>query len=133
MTNKVVVEKGYTIEVVSWENDGDNYRTKTMTVGNKDYALAVFDMCKVLFNDDYDIGIGNMVDGENDEASSKIIAYVSDKPIITKGAKTNTEKVDLVLDINCDLLGPSDFYISRVFESGSIVYSPKDVILEVII
>ena len=131
--NKVVIKKGYTVEVESWENDGDNYRTRTLTVDNKDYALAILNMCKVLFNDDYDVGIGNMIDGENDEAFSKIIAYVSNKPIITEGAKTDTEKVDIVLNINYDLLGSSEFYISRVFESGSIVYSSEDIILEVII
>lgn len=132
MTNKVVIKKGYTIEVESWENDGDNYRTKTITLDDKDYALAVLDMCKVLFNDDDDIGIGNMVDGEDNEAFSKVIAYVADKPIITKTATTDAEMFALVMDINHKLMGGSEYYISRVFDIGSIVYSPEDVILEVI-
>ena len=29
---KTVVKKGYTLEVTSWENDGDNYRTEFKTV-----------------------------------------------------------------------------------------------------
>jgi len=39
---KLVVEKGYTIEVTSWENDGDHYKTKTKKLDTEIEALAYF-------------------------------------------------------------------------------------------
>ena len=67
MSDKLVVKKGYTIEVTSWENDGDNYKTKTLTVDDKEQSIAILDMCKNLFTSHHDTdntGIGNMMDAE---------------------------------------------------------------------
>ena len=43
MSKELVVEEGYTIKVVSWENDGDHYSTKTYTVMTEDEAKAARD------------------------------------------------------------------------------------------
>jgi len=131
MTKKIVVKKGYTIEVESWENDGDNYCTRTITVDDKDYALAVLDMCKTIFNDED--GIGNMIgDEETDEAPGIILNYLEGCPLIKKDTIDTNILIDRVMDINYSLMGSSEYYYSRVFENGSIVYSPEDIVLEVI-
>ena len=44
-----VVSKGYTVTCESWENDGDNYNTKSVIVQSKKTAEALYQMCKVLF------------------------------------------------------------------------------------
>ena len=38
---KKIASKGYTLECVSWENDGDNYNTKTQIFSIYDYALFI--------------------------------------------------------------------------------------------
>jgi len=85
---KVVVKKGYRLEVKSWENDGDNSKTETVTYDNKDKALAVVKICKELFGwEDYNNGggIGNMTDDEGVEGKYKIISYLQDNPNVIKG------------------------------------------------
>lgn len=128
MKKKIVVSKGYTIEVTSWENDGDNYLTRRKVVDDKEYAIALLDMCKAIFT--IDGGIGNMIGEEVDKAPEIILNYLADKPIITKQAVTPNDIVDLVMDLNYDLMGCSDYYYSRVFEKGVVYYSPEDILVE---
>ena len=39
-----VVNKGYTLSVTSWENDGDNYKTESKTFDTKEEAIKVVKM-----------------------------------------------------------------------------------------
>lgn len=132
MDEILAVKKGYTISITSWENDGDNYRTRTITVDNKDYALAVLQMCKDIFVscNNGDGGIGNFNEGNEDKAQDIVIKYASDKPLINKGETEPEEILDIVMDLNYVLMGSSEYYYSRVFENGFIYYSPCDVKLE---
>ena len=86
MTNKKkVVSAGYTVEVASWENDGDNYRTKSAVYNTREEALAVKHMCDVLFDcTDYDNGggIGSVMADEKVEAEQKIISYLINHPTL---------------------------------------------------
>lgn len=86
MTNtKKIVNKGYTLEVVSWENDGDNYRTKHLTVPTKEEALAVKHLCEVLFDcTDYEaeLGIGNLMEYDGDTAHRAICNYLLNNPTL---------------------------------------------------
>ena len=86
MTNKKkVVSAGYTVEVTSWENDGDNYRTKSAVYDTREEALAVKHMCEVLFDcTDYDNegGIGNVMDSDKYEAEQKIVSYFVKNPTL---------------------------------------------------
>ena len=127
---KKIVKKGYTIEVTSWENDGDNYTTKTMTVQSKEYAISVLKMCEDLFcsYNNGGCGIGNMNDNDYGEGQDIIEKYMYDKTFIED--KDPNRLLDIVMDINYDLMGSSDYYFSRVFESGCIYYSPEDIYLE---
>lgn len=45
---KKIVEKGYTLEVTSWENDGDNYRTLFKTYETQEEALTICNLLKNL-------------------------------------------------------------------------------------
>ena len=55
---KKVINKGYTLEVESFENDGDNYATNKVTYETSKLAISVARMCEELFNSDVD-GVGN--------------------------------------------------------------------------
>jgi len=82
---KKVISKGYTVEVTSWENDGDNYRTNSAVYSTKEEALAVKHMCEVLFDcTDYDSGggLGNVMDSDKYEAEQKIVSYFIKNPTL---------------------------------------------------
>lgn len=77
---KRIVRKGYTVEVVSWENDGDNYRTKSKTYKTKEEAVAVKHMCDHLLrskNDNTYEGIGNLMDDDYNLYCYKVTEYLS--------------------------------------------------------
>ena len=49
---------------------------------------------------------------------------------IKHGETIKNEWYDFVMDYNYELLGSSDYYISRIAEKVSIFYSDKDIYLE---
>ena len=50
---QVMFEKGYTLEVESWENDGDNYRTKYYHVDTIEGVDAIIKICDNMFDMSY--------------------------------------------------------------------------------
>jgi len=102
--NKRVIKKGYTLEVVSWENDGDNYQTKLETFSSKEEAIALKEMCKKLFisSDNREGGIGNLMDYENKKAYLIIVKYLFKNPTILnlKNIKTPSYFKEEMLLIN---------------------------------
>ena len=81
-----IIEKGYLLEVESWENDGDNSKRQSMNFKTKEEAVLVFNLCKTLFksNNDKEKGIGNLMDDEDDIAKGIIINYLIKNPEILK-------------------------------------------------
>ncbi len=49
MTQIKIASKGYTLYVSSWENDGDNYQNKTVTVETEEEARKIVFICNTLF------------------------------------------------------------------------------------
>jgi len=142
---KKVINKGYTLTVDSYENDGDNSRTMSMTVDTKEEAQAIHLMCTTLFqskNSNYngnEIGIGNMMKEDYDEALEFIIPFMKEHPILLEKYKDdldildyeNDDKlVEICREYNYDLMGGSEWYFSRVCESCTVTYSAEDVFLE---
>ena len=119
MNKELVIEKGYTLTVTSWENDGDNYRTESMTVETLEEARKIHKICTELFKSD-EGGVGNSMDGESEEA---IEEYIENNPELnlTEGE---------IRDLSYDLMGSSEYYDYRVCESVSVTYSPEDIYLE---
>jgi len=81
-----IIEKGYLLEVESWENDGDNSKRESMHFETKEEAILVFNLCKTLFRSSYDKeqGIGNLMDDEDDIAKGRIINYLIKNPELLK-------------------------------------------------
>ena len=73
-----IVNKGYTISVTSWENDGDNYATKSLTVETIKEAQNIHKLCTELFQDgcNNEIGIGN----STGDYSYRIQPYIDNNP-----------------------------------------------------
>jgi hypothetical protein len=137
---KKVISKGYTLTVTSWENDGDNYRTKSMVFESEDEAKAIAKMCKAVFNscNNGDGGIGNMMDYEGEMASEVILEYLEENPEIKETIIACNPKVKLNGDkdifnfimekYNYGLMGGSECYYSRVCEKVDLTYSDKDIL-----
>lgn len=129
-----VVSKGYTITVVSWENDGDNYNTNSIVIEDKDTALAIAKMARELFvsGSNNGKGIGNTNDGDEFGANRKIISYLEDNPNTFEDQSNMDEEelIDLCMSYNYSLLGASEYYYSRVLEKITLTYSETDINLQ---
>ena len=140
---KKVISKGYTLEVVSWENDGDNYKTKCQVFDTKEEALAVKNLCENIFlssNNNIEGGIGNLMEDEGAEAKLIIMHYLANNTYLIKDIESfetnesyEDECIDLVMDYNYNLMGSSEYYYSRVLDSYSLYYSKEDVFLEEVV
>lgn len=144
-----VVSKGYTVTCKSWENDGDNYNTKSILVQSEKKAEALYQMCKVLFQSENgrgSKGIGNSCDIyqrkiEHDSIKEKIrdfmkqYPYLLDEEELTELAECEgDEELDFYESI-CDhwkyeLLGGSEYYYCRVAETTTVTYSPEDIFVQ---
>jgi hypothetical protein len=146
---RLVVKKGYTLTVVSWENDGDHYNTNTKIVETVEEAEAYYNLMQLCKSKNRGIGLGN---SSNFSAAQKqlIIDFFKENPIllydyfkqsnveeffkknleVEKGELDEEEYVEYFQDITCDLLGSSEYYACRVMESCTVTYSPEDIYLE---
>lgn len=126
-----VISKGYTITVVSWENDGDNYNTKSIVIESKEKAEAIVKMCNTIFksSSNGNGGIGNM-DGEDEEdAAEVILPFMKANPILfdNKDGLSDQKLIDICMEHNDNLMGGSEYYYSRVCEKCTVTYSSEDV------
>lgn len=131
---KELVKKGYTLEVTSWENDADNYRTESITYENKDEATRISKMIRELFcsSTNGGKGIGNIMD-EDEKAEQIILEYLSENIVFEDQENMDDEtKVDNVMGINNDVMGGSEWYYSRVFDSMEIYYSHESININLI-
>lgn len=70
MSKTVLIPAGYRVEVTSWENDGDNYNTKSISGIKSESAVQfVVDICKLHKSEDDPLnpGFGNLYEPEDDE------------------------------------------------------------------
>lgn len=127
-----VINKGYTLTVTSCENDGDDYKTKTKTVGSKEEAEKLFKVCSTLFKscNNGEGGVGNAMNGKENQT---LIDYVENNPEMFPEL-TDVEDEDMIMDYFSDLayglMGSSEFYDFRICKSCLVTYSPEDIYLE---
>lgn len=131
---KKVITKGYTLTINSWENDGDNSRTKTITIEDETLARAVFKMGNELFKscNNGQNGIGNTNDGDDEQAERKIIEYMTKHPELYPQLENPSDDklISLCMSYNDRMMGGSEWYYSRVLESITVTHSPEDVYLK---
>ena len=137
MSKKKVINKGYTLTVTSWENDGDNYNTLSVTVDSKERALALQGLVKLSdFSTSHtERGLGNACEWESYH-EDLVKDYLINNPVIMPKSWTpinfedEDDWKDAYNELTYDLLGSSEWYISRVHESSYITYSPEDIYVE---
>jgi hypothetical protein len=120
-----IASKGYTIEVRSWENDGDNYRTERITVDTLHEAKKIRFLCEKLFSceGDTEYSVGNTMEGEGHERV---------KSFITNHPEWNFTEA-YISKMSWELLGGSEFYDYRVCESVTVTYLACDIFAEEIL
>ncbi len=118
---ELIVQKGYTLTVSSWENDGDYSDTNEKTYDNKEDAIA---MARLLTN--CISGIAN----DDEDHEEEILEYLEEHADSLGIEKTDVDKV--TWDLVPDLLGSSEYYTFRVPETVTISYSPEDIYLETV-
>ncbi len=128
---KLIHPKGYQLHVTSWENDGDNYRTKTLNIQTLEEAKAYKHICENLFQSKSRSvkAIGNFTEGNEEKVEERILAYIDEYPDYFQ---IDADPYDLILDIANECMGSSDFYICRVCESVEITYSEEDIWVQTI-
>ena len=131
-----VINKGYTLTVVSWENDGDYYSTHSKTVQTLEEAKVWWEMmqlCKSKSGNE--LNLVNSYGGFN----KKQIEVASDfikkhhKILVPDDNIEEHNEVDLsywFCDIAGELLSRSEDYACRVAESCVITYSSEDIYVE---
>lgn len=126
-----VINKGYTLTVTSWENDGDNYRTKHKTVDTIEEAKRLHTICTTLFKsrNNGEGGIGNSMEGEENDT---ILEYVENNKDLFPEFEGEEDDfiIDHILYLAYELMGSSEYYDCRVCESVVVTYSPTDFYLE---
>lgn len=129
-SRKKVISKGHTLEVSSYVNDGDDYKTNSLTFESKEKAIAVHQLCKNVFISRYKGGIGNS--DEDERFDELIIGYMRENPnlYLDNSNPSDEDLINICMRFNYDLLGSSEGYYSRVFESAKLYYSKEDVYLD---
>ena len=135
MNKKTLVKKGYTLSVTSWENDADNYQTHSETFETKEIALRVLEacqMCRSKHNNPQGVfGLGNMLDEPLDGGQEDMIVdYITKYNITSEYDEDDLE--DLAMDLTHGLLGSSEYYKFRVFESAELFYSNTDITIDLL-
>lgn len=126
-----VVKDGYTLTCTSWENDGDNYNTRTLVVQDKEVAKTLKEMCDTVFQSENngDGGIGNGFNVRSDHGEM-MADFMRKHPAICNGETEDDALIDICMEYNGKLLGYSEVYDSRISESCVVTFSDKDITVQ---
>jgi len=141
MNNKhKIVSKGYTLTVVSWENDGDYYNTQSITVQTLEEAKVWYEMmqlCKSKNSRSKDIVyLGNTYEEFSNAQINVIKDFITNNlEILVPGENIESfedqdDFVDCFRDLSGRLLGYSEYFACRVMESCIVTYSDEDIYVE---
>lgn len=133
MENKhLIVPKGYTLSVTSWENAADYYNTNDYTVDNKELAKEILDFCNLCRSgSNNQTTVGN---GYAERRQDIIIKFFKEHTLLAKHLEVDLDNEDNIMDafyeLAYELFGSSELYDCRVFDSAVVTYSPTDVYVE---
>lgn len=114
-----IIKKGYRVTVVSWENDADNYNTKSCDGLSKKGAQFDVDMLALLQGGR---GFGNMYQPKDSELKKF-------KEAIAEVAQKHDEvsfDIDAAMDLYYDYCGGSEFY-TRFVEKITVEFIPEEI------
>lgn len=121
------IKAGYRLEVQSWENDADNYKTEVVDGLDKETCQFYIDVIKLTGRSGK---FGNMYDPSEQEIAALTTALVKVFEKHGKLVDSGDAVHDEGLEIIGDLLGYSEGYHTRVMESFKVSYTPVEVQLQ---
>jgi hypothetical protein len=122
---KKVVNKGYTLSVVSWENDGDNYNTQTKTVETLQEAKVWYNMMQLCMST-----LSNTSEFATKQKEIIINFMKENHKVLLPKEEYISDLIYAFTDLSGQLLGYSEYYQCRVCESCTVTYSEKDIFVE---
>ena len=116
------IQAGYRLTVVSWENDGDNYNTKTIDGLSIERVRLLVDLCRLHASRNISRGFGNMYDANDDErlAYHTAIQDVLDKHPVSMD-------IDEAESILYDLALQGGEFYTRVLDKFKVEYIPHQI------
>jgi hypothetical protein len=122
-----IIRQGYRLTVLSWENDGDHYATKTLDGLTKEEVACYVELCQLFANE-----FGNMYEPSADELQ---VADDAVRDVVQKhrGALSTKDTEDLLrypAGYMVRFLSSSEHYTFRVCESCKVEYVPADIVLK---
>lgn len=148
MTKEIMLNRGYHVTVTSWENDADNYNTKTIVVQDREEVgmlVALFDLLGYSSRNSCDFGNMYEPDDAEREAFANAVAalpgmtaYLEKNFDYLTEAKDDPEcgagHMDAVMDILYDVgLTGSEHFYTRVCEKVTVFHVEQDVYAERIV
>ena len=134
---KTIIPAGYRLSVVSWENDGDNYRTEVLEGLTAEQVKFYVAVCKLFYSENgYSRNdktcFGNMYEPSEAELQE---AYAAVKQVAESfRGLVATEELDNAIEDPLDFIAKfisySPDYTTRVFESCKVEYTPCAIILQ---
>ncbi len=129
MARELLYKAGLTLKVVSWENDGDYYKTMEISYDDLEKAKAMARMCRKLFKSscNHSDAIGN-----SDYADADIIEAFRQSDDYFKANYTEQSFLEFVCDNASDFLGwgEEENISYRVCESATLYNIKEDVWLD---
>lgn len=139
-----IIKKGYRITVTSWENDADNYNTKTMDGFTKEEAHLFIDIFKLFYskNNRSNKGcFGNIYSPTEAEMKAMNLAFIdifSKHPTHEECFPLEEDEVDLAqnekdeIRIECVMDMLYDFglrgeFFARVLDSYTVEFVEQDI------
>lgn len=128
--SQTIIPQGYRIHVTTWENDGDNYKTKTIKGVTKEQIPFILAACELLRSGSNNGGatFGNLYEESTDdliEALSELVEQYPNRPEHCDSGSAVFE--NLLWDLG---FTDSEYFTTRVFERVKIEYVPSKIVLE---
>jgi hypothetical protein len=129
MAKRKILSKGYTLEVDSWENDGDNYKTKRFEVDSREEAIFIKELCTKLFISS-NPGISNRIVAPA-EKDAKILEFARNYAYVE--VFNDLELLDYVSEIAHNTVENTECGCCiRVCSGCIILYSDKDIFVDTV-
>jgi tRNA A37 methylthiotransferase MiaB len=136
----LVQPAGYAITVTSWENDADNYNTKTCTVATKQEAQTLYSLAMLLQSRNQQARcFGNMYEPNEYElqqfaqavaAIPGIKEYIHNVAPDIEDPECGADYMDVVTDTLYDLGLSSGEFFTRVAETVTVYYYAEPIYAE---
>lgn len=133
------IKAGYRIEVVTWENDADHYKTKSVDGLSEDEVAEIVKYLKLFKKSDWEGGLGNAYDPSDSFIDRYIKTlqelYEANKPVWDELLGAEEGEIEDFSEWVADCVGHElgvhggDFF-TRVVEEFTISYTPVEIVLE---